>query len=255
MIAAERAYFLLCRSLGWLLRSARYSRVRIVNDDGAPHVRKSRSFYAPLLVWLSGPLLTILDTGVRVLPQREWEDRECLIYQTLRGESIRVDADGVLVLPCLAGKTLATLLEDPELTEPVRKRAIELAVIALARLHHLGFTHGDAMVENVLVDLEVGVAHWFDFETTHDSSRPTTWRRADDVRALLATCLVRTAPGNPAETVQFILDVYADEGVKPLLAASFASVFRRPLAFHLAQAGLSFQCFREVGRLLRERSG
>ena len=46
-----------------------------------------------------------------------------------------------------------------------------------------------------------------------------------------------------------------DEGVTRLLATSFTSVLRRPLTFHLAQAGLSFQCFREIARLLRERLG
>ena len=191
---AERAYFVLCLALGWLLRSARYSKTRIVYQDGERQVRKRRFFYAPLLVWMGGPLVRILDTGVRVLPQRDWEERERRIYQSLRGTSIRIDADGTLVLPCLAGETLATLLEDPELEESVRKRAIERAVVALAEFHRLGFTHGDAMAENVLVDLEAGVAHWFDFETIHDSSRPMAWRRADDVRALLVTCLVRTVP-------------------------------------------------------------
>ena len=39
------------------------------------------------------------------------------------------------------------------------------------------------------------------------------WRRADDVRALLATCLLRTVPEELAETLQLILDVYADEEV------------------------------------------
>jgi hypothetical protein len=226
---------------------------------------------------MAGPLVRILDTGVRVLPRRDWEERERRIYRSLRGTSIRVDADGVLVLPLLAGHTLATLLEDPELEESVRKSAIERAVVALAEFHRLGFTHGDAMAENVLVDLaprrsspldvargdlealerskgEAGVAHWFDFETIHDSSRPMTWRRADDVRALLVTCLVRTVPEKRAETLEFILDVYADEDVTRVLATSFTSVWRRPLTFHLAQAGLSFQCFREIGRLLRERS-
>ena len=210
-------------------------------------------FYAPLLIWLGGPLLRILDTGVRVLPQRDWEERERQVHQRLRGTSIRIDADGTLVLPCLAGKTLATLLEDPALEESVRKTAIERAVIALAEFHHLGFTHGDAMAENVLVDVEAGAAHWFDFETIHDSSRPMAWRRADDVRALLVTCLVRTVPEKLAETLQLILDVYADEGVTALLATNFTTVLRRPLTFHLAQAGLSFQSFRETGRLLRER--
>jgi hypothetical protein len=234
---------------------------------------------------MGGPLVRILDTGVRVLPQRDWEERERLVYRSLYGTSIGIDVDGMLVLPCLAGETLATLLEDPALEESIRKRAIERAVIALAEFHRLGLTHGDAMAENVLVELaprrcspfeslratlstvegsgrpehsskgEAGAAHWFDFETIHDSSRPMAWRRADDVRALLVTCLVRTVPERRAETLQLILDVYADEGVTPLLATSFASVLRRPLTFHLSQAGLSFQCFREIARLLRDRLG
>jgi tRNA A-37 threonylcarbamoyl transferase component Bud32 len=147
------------------------------------------------------------------------------------------------------------LLEDPELEEPVRKRAIELAVLALAALHRLGFTHGDAMAENVLVDLEAGAAHWLDFETVHDSRRPIAWQRADDVRALLVTCLLRTVPEKLVETLRLILDVYADEEIARHLAQSFASVWRRPLPLHLGQAGLSFQRFREIARLLRERGG
>jgi serine/threonine protein kinase len=200
---------------------------------------------------MGGPLVWLLNTGVRVLPQRDWEERERLIYQSLHGRSIRVEADGVLVLPLLAGCTLASLLEEPGLEESIRRSAIERAVVALAEFHRLGFTHGDAMAENVLVDLEARVAHWFDFETVHDSSRSMIWRRADDVRALLATCLVRTVPDKRAETLAFILDLYADLDVTRVLATSFTSVWRRSLAFHLAQAGLSFQCFREIGRLLR----
>jgi tRNA A-37 threonylcarbamoyl transferase component Bud32 len=252
---AERAYFLLCLALGWLLRSARYSKTRIVYQDGERHVRKYRLFYAPLLVWMGGPLVRLLDTGVRVLPQRDWEERERRVYRSLYSTSIRIDVDGTLVLPCFAGETLATLLEDPELEESVRKRVIERAVVALAEFHRLGFTHGDAMAENVTIDLQAGVAHWFDFETSHESIRPMAWRRADDVRALLVTCLLRTVPERLGETLQLILDVYADEGVTRLLATSFTSVLPRPLTFHLAQAGLSFHCFREIARLLRGRLG
>ena len=252
---AERAYFVLCLALGRLLRSAMYSKAWIDHQDGEIQVPKHRSFYAPLLVWLSGPLITLLDSGVRVLPQRDWVERERRIYWSLRGVSIRIDADGVLVMPCLSGETLSALLEDPALEEHVRKKAIDRAVVALAEFHRLGFTHGDAMAENVLVDLEAGVAHWFDFETVHDSTRPMTWRRADDVRALLVTCLIRTMPEKRAEILRLILDVYSDEGVTRLLATSFTSVLQRPLTLHLVQAALSFQCFREIARLLRERPG
>src|SRR6185436_7073962 len=107
----------------------------------------------------------------------------------------------------------------------------------------------------VLVDLEGDVAHWFDFETVHDADRPPAWRRADDLRALLATCLVRTARARRAGTLRRILDAYADDAVTRVLAASFASVLRRPLAFHLGQAPLSVQDYREIARLLRERLG
>jgi tRNA A-37 threonylcarbamoyl transferase component Bud32 len=171
----------------------------------------------------------------------------------VRGASPRVDADGTLVLPCLAGDTLAALLEDAALEESFRTRAVERAVAALADLHRLGLTHGDAMAENVVVDLEAGVAHWFDFETVHDESRPVAWRRADDLRALLATCLVRTAPEARAGTLRLVLDAYADDGVARELAANFTTALRRPLAFHLAQAALSYACFRETARALSAR--
>ena len=250
---AERAYFRVCLSLGRLLRSSKYSKVRIVYEDGEPQVRKHRLFYAPLLVWLGGPLVRMLDTGVTVLPQRDWEERERLIYRSLGEVTLRIDADGMLVLPHLSGETLAALLEDPKLEESTRKRAIELSVNALAEFHRHGFTHGDAMAENVMVDLDAGVAHWFDFETIHETSRAIEWRRADDVRALIATSLLRTPADERAETLQLILDGYADGNVIRRVRASFASVWHRPLTFHLGQAGLSFQDYRQIGRLLRDR--
>jgi hypothetical protein len=251
---AERAYFAVCLALGRLLRSAKYSTTRIVHENGQREVRKRRAFYAPLLVWMGGALIRFLDTGVRVLAQTDWEARERTIYQRLGRGPIRIGDDGMLVLPCLAGTTLATLLEDPKQEESTRRRAIEHAVVALADFHRLGLTHGDAMAENVVIDLETGVAQWFDFETIHDSTRSMEWRRADDVRALLVTCLVRTAPAKRAEILQLLFDVYQDEDVTLLVAASVAAVFRRPLPFHLAQAPLSFQCDQEIAQLLIART-
>lgn len=254
----ERAYFVLCRAVGRLLRSGRYSQARVVDRDGERQVRKRRLFYAPLLVWVGDPLMRMLGTGVRVLPKREWEERERHVHGRLRDRSIRIDADGTLVLPYLAGETLAAVLENPEWEGGERQRAIELAVVALADFHRRGFTHGDATAENVLVDLnadvEAGAAQWFDFETVHDPRRPIVWRRADDLRALLVTCVIRMVPEQRAGIVQLVLDLYRDEDVTRVLATSFTSVLRRPLTFHLAQAAMSFEDFREIARLLRERA-
>lgn len=248
---AERVCFGLCLVLGRLLRASRYSQARIVREDGELSVRKRRRFYAPLLVRLGGPLVHMQDAGVRVLPQRDWEERERRLYRSVHGLSIRIDADDTLELPYLRGDPLAALLSDGKLDGDARRRAIGLAVAALVRLHRLGFTHGDAMAENVMVDLDAGVAHWFDFETVHDTSRAPEWCRGDDVRALLVTCLVRTDRNDVAGTLRLILDAYADPAVTRQLAAEFSTVCRRPLPFHLGQAPLSLAQYREIARLLR----
>src|SRR5687767_8617676 len=126
---AERAWFSLCLTLGRMLRSARYSRVSVVQRDDECHIRKERAPYAPLLITMSSPLMSVLDTGVRVLQQRRWVEREVQLYRQLYGLSIGVDNGGTLVLPCHPGETLAALLENPRLPHPVRLRAIESAVV------------------------------------------------------------------------------------------------------------------------------
>jgi tRNA A-37 threonylcarbamoyl transferase component Bud32 len=254
-VLAERACFGLCRAFGQLLRSARYAAVRVVDRDGTQEVHKHRFVHAPLLIRLSEPLATLLDTGVRVLRQNDWEQREQRIYRTLYDVSVRSNGAGVLVLPHLHGDTLAALLEDPTLEHSVRYHAIALAAAALADLHRRGFTHGDAMAENVMVDLDAGVACWFDFETLHDPRRSTEWCRADDVRALLVTSLLRTRADAFADTLRLVLDVYADERVTRFLAGRFTPVLQRPLSFHLGQAPLSLRYYQEIARLLRQRLG
>jgi hypothetical protein len=251
---AARGYFHLCLGVGRLLRSGRYATTRIVRREGVRGVRKRRDVHAPLFVALGGPLHRLLDTGVRLLVQREWEARERQLHHALRDDGIEVERDGTLVLPCLPGTTLAALLEDPSLGARGRRRAIGLAVAALADFHSSGLTHGDAMAENVLVDLESDQAHWFDFETVHDPGRPMAWRRADDLRALLATCACRLADEQLPETIDLMLTVYADEEIARLVTDRFASPLVRPLAFHLGQAPLSYRRFREIARLLTERT-
>jgi len=172
---AERTYFALCVLFGRLLRGAKYSEARVVSEGGALLVRKRRAFYAPLLVWLGGILVRVLATGIRVLPQRPWAERERDMYERLYDAPVLIAADGALMLPRLPGHTLAALLEDPAISNAARQRAIELAVLALSDLHARGFTHADAMAENAMVDLEAGVARWFDFETVHDPARAMTW--------------------------------------------------------------------------------
>ena len=247
---AERGWFVLCLAIGALLRSAKYSTIQIVDRDGRREVRKRRIGVARALVWMGDRVFRMLDTGVRVLPLRAWHERERSLYQHLRRPPVRIDADGTLVLPFLAGETLAALLEHSQLGVADRDRAIELATRALADLHRLGFTHGDAMAENVMIDLGAGRAHWFDFETLHDPSRHHAWRRADDVRALLASCLLRTRTEDVARTLRLVLHAHRNDEITCPLIEGFAQVLRRSLAVQLGQAGLPYHTFRKLAPLL-----
>ena len=249
----ERAGFLLCFGLGRVLRGGTYATHRVVRRQGMVTLRKSRRTYAPAAIWLGGYIFRAMDAGVRVLPQKAWEERERLAYRILGRPPVAVEEDGTVILPFLPGETLAALLDQPPLEDSARFRMIELAIAALKEFHAAGLTHGDAMAENVLVDLETGVAHWIDFETVHDGSRSISWGRADDLRALLATCLLRTPSEAVPATLRFILDAYADEDVTRIVARLFSAAVRRPLPFHLGQAPLSLERSREIARLLDDR--
>jgi len=249
----SRAWFVVCQAGAWILRSATYSTVDVVERSGRRQVHKRRSVYAPLILWMSRPLVTMLGTGFHVLGQRDWHDRERDIYRRLYGLEVRTARNGTLVLPWFEDRTLAAILEDATADEAVRLKAIELAAAGLADLHRRGLTHADAMAENVFVDLDARVARWFDFETAHDPGRPVEWRRADDLRALLMTCVARTPPEKCREIVRCVLDAYADGAVARTLAAGFESATQRALPFHLAQATLSFHAFEQLRRLLRDR--
>ena len=249
--AAERGWFALCSLVGSMLRGAKYSSASIVDGVRGRVVRKHRSFYAPILVWLSSPLVKALDARVRVLPQRDWAAREREMYERLYGAPVIVRGSGTLELSYLSGRTLAALLEDHSVPDVARLRGVELAVTALRQLHARGITHADAMADNVMVDLEAGVARWFDFETVHDSDQPLAWRCADDLRALVATCFWRVAVDQRQALVRRIVYAYGDAEVTTLMTDFFRSPLQRPLAFHLGQARLSFAEWREIGKLWR----
>jgi hypothetical protein len=245
-------WFVICLLAGRLLRGARYAHTEVCSCDGRWAVHKRRRFYAPVLIGLGNPLGRLLGTGVRVLHQRQWAERERGLMAALYEAPVEWENNRSIILPFLPGVTLAALLEDADISATERRRAIVMATIALARLHDSGYTHADAMAENVMVDLHAGAARWFDFETVHDAARPADWCRGDDLRALIATCLLRTNASDRAPVLRDILNTYPCRGPVEYVRAAFATAWQRSLPLHLGQAPLSFHIFRHIGSLLRD---
>ena len=111
---AERAYFLLCLALGRLLRSGRYRRLgsstRTASVRCESAACSTRPFWSGWVVRWSGSWILAAGPSPAGLGGTGAPD-----LRSLYDASIRIDADGTLVLPWLAGETLATLLEDPKL--------------------------------------------------------------------------------------------------------------------------------------------
>ena len=229
--------------------------MRIVQQDSQRLVRKHRRFYAPLLIWMSGLLVRVLDAGVRVLA------------------AAGLGATGALDLPA-----------PPRCFDSGGCRPD--ARPAAACWTHAGDVAGGSGSSRSRS--ERGPWHTRPSPSptfiAADSPTATRWPRTccvdlrsrrrplvrlrNDSRgepaAGLATCRrsagtarhlpAQNRPGNRGGTLELILDVYADEDVTRVLATSFTSVWQRSLTLHLLQAPLSFECFCELGRLLCEGS-
>jgi hypothetical protein len=247
---ASRGWFACSFLIGTALRSGRYASAEVIERNGTVVVRKERLRRAPILVWLVGVLYKLLDSGVRVLPQHEWEARERERYLSLYNLRVERNGDRVLILPRLPGVPLAQLLSERGVDSHSRSRALALATAALGAMHRTGTTHADAMASNVMIDLDSNSAQWFDFENVHEDGRSPLWCRADDVRALLSSCLALTDASLHAEVTQVIVDSYGDDEIVRLAGRVFDSVLHRPLPFHLGQAPLAYRTYLGIGRAL-----
>lgn len=154
-----------------------------------------------------------------------------------------------LLLPELPGRPLASILASGNYAAEVKLQGVELAIHALQVLHQQRvtwpdgqerpFSHADATVKNVLIDLDAGTGYWIDFETLHDSKAPASWRQADDLRALLysaARYLERSLLDDVCRRI-----VHACRGSPAVheLSAMIRAGQQRPNAYHLAQDQLT----------------
>jgi len=243
------------RALGLLMRHVKACRTRRQADAG--QFIRARTWYAACLIPPGNWYLTWLSTGVSILPTRRWLDWECRMHAEL-SPLLAQRAGRRLVLPRIAGESLADILSSPT-PDPLHKdRAVRLAAAALVRTHrhHVlwpdgvtrPFSHGDATARNVLCDVAGGRATWIDFETLHDPRRTVAWRQADDLRALIWSAAESIGSGAYEALCTAILDSVSAAAVLHELARVAAS--GRPNVYHLAQGALSPTLHRRLCRIL-----
>jgi hypothetical protein len=233
------------RRVGSLLARVPFNTTTRLEIDGVHYLKKQRRAYAPMLVLLANWYAARLGLMMRMLPGSAWLSYEQLLYDILHGCHAPASGKRALLLPRLPGRNLLDLLQRDPCLGGEGRMGLELAAIELARLHAcrtphpLGggrrqFSHADATIRNVLVDVEHRRAVWIDFETAHTQTVPAQVRHADDLVTLLSTAAAIIEPAALPAMCQAVLSHYANSSVMVALRDLAQSWDARPLARRLA---------------------
>ena len=219
MLPAPTREFSPLRQLGRLLERVSFNTTTRLDIDGVPYWKKQRRAYAPMLVFLANWYAARIGLRMRILGEMAWFTYEQLLYEILHRRSALACGQGALLLPHFPGRSLLALLQhDPCLGGEARS-GLELAAVELARLHghrvldplsggHTQFSHADATVRNVLVDLERRQAAWIDFETAPAPGASVPVRHAGDLLTLLSTAAAIIEPAKMDALCQTVLGHY-----------------------------------------------
>ena len=162
---------------GQLLAQSRLCRVKALYDN-AGHLSgysKRRAWYAGVLIRLAN----VLTFDVYCLPELEWIEWEIRIWNKIHSIKAQVQQN-TLITPPIRGQLLSSILQSAEIEDAVKVNALGTALCALRRAHQVDvgwpdgrvapFSHGDAHVRNVFVDISNDTAVWFDFEIIHSTA-------------------------------------------------------------------------------------
>jgi hypothetical protein len=257
-------YRFLARLAGLMARVPVARTRRLTIPEGVFYI-KERPWYLEPVVRAGNVHLKSLEARVRICESAEWMIWEPRAYEIFFGYRARPCGKSGLLLPELPGRPLACILGSQDHSAQAKLRALDLAIGALRALHQRqiawpdgrerSFSHGDATVKNVLVDLDAGTACWIDFETLHDPEAPSPWRQADDLRALLYSAaghLQRTAF---YEACRRIIHVEGESPVLRALSAMILAGQKRINTYHLAQDRLALAERRHLDSVLLRELG
>jgi len=233
---------------GNLVAGVRFNSVTPLNATELRYLKKRRFRLASALASLANWYAVRTGIKMRVLANAAWHRHEPLMYSMLLGRSV-VAAGDALLLPRLPGRSLLSLLEESQPLNDESELGLSLAVFELARLHARWtphpwdgklqrFSHADATVGNVLVDLERECVHWIDFETTHEPSLPAPVRHADDLLTLLCSAAVAVETESLPRLCQILLQGYSSRPVAEAMLKLIDSWEKSPAARQLAFPGL-----------------
>lgn len=217
-----------CRRLfGLLLSKIHLHCVKFASTDGIDIVRKRRRFFAHVMIPPGNLFLKFIGSPICVLPTTEWLQWEQSIDEAMRQNMLIPPSTDVgvvsRVLICrrLPGATLRQVLIDDNYSLEQKLDAIRWSLVALTGLHRIVadwghelrqlISHGDATVNNVIIDVDHKTACWIDFDTRHRPGVSETNRFADDLRTLIYSAAVHLPVSDYPELARILMVTQIDD--------------------------------------------
>lgn len=244
------------RLTGRILASGRLHRIRYDRVASIDIVLKSRRLGSRLAIAVGNLYLRWQRSEVVVLTDNEWLQWEFAVeVATNHGVVFQTQSPphenfrGLISRVC-TGRSLRSILTDPACSLDEKFAANRWAMAALHQLHrHVAewgngvqqpLSHGDATVNNVVINTQANAATWIDFDTRHHPHLSTSDRHADDFRALIfsvASCLPQSCyPRLATEFIDFQPDASLLHRFRQRLTTDGQSLN----TFQLAQAPLTW---------------
>ena len=244
------------RCLGAVMARCRLHQICYVDQGDVAVVIKSRRSGSRVAIYSGNLYLKLQKCEVEILRTDEWIRWEKAVQSAMnrttcvqKAESI-ADNSHTFTRRYVSGSSLRDVLNEGLYSEEVKFSAIGWAVDSLCQLHlrsadwgsgvNQSVSHGDATVNNVIVNVDLQEANWIDFDMRHLPNVSELDRHADDLRALIfsaATCLPVSRLQRLAETAIASLN---DRCLLTRFRDRLANEWSQLNTFQLAQAPLSW---------------
>ena len=210
-VLPSRIQSFILNSIASGIRLINVNRVSIEDKNYSDFVLKRRVGFSWPAIALGNLVFRYRRVPVIVLYRQQWLDWEQQVSQVL-GRSCQPIENNQLAIEKLTGRPLGQCLKQQSSVDE-KLIMIFAASRALWNLHQQSvavwqLSHGDASVQNVLIDQETNTAQWFDFDLKHIESTKPLQRHADDLRALLFTTAIQFDPDSIAQLVSVVRKSY-----------------------------------------------
>ena len=252
--------------LAAMLARYRLHKIRYLDQEGHAVVAKSRRAYGRIAIKLGNLYLRLQKCDVEILKTDEWIRWEKAVQNArnvadcIQQTELFAEGKHTFTRPYVSGTSLRDLLNDDRYPEEQKFTAVEWGVDSLCQLHQLqadwgrgliqSVSHGDATVNNVIVDVERQQATWIDFDIRHLSVLSELDRQTDDIRALVFSAAFYLPVTSFPQLAEIIKASLTNRGLLFRFRERLANEWTQRNTFQMAQAPLPWSAKNLLTNLL-----